>query len=1419
MLLLFLLPITSEAGTFSAFGPKVYQRGQGTPVTITDPFTVQTPATTYTLRITNGGLNNQFPLVTSATVTLNGTLIVRGSDFNGTVRMIEKPVTLTPSNTLVVQVTGGGPQAGFVVEIIGLDNTPPTITATVAPPANAAGWHNRPATVTFTCADALSGIATCPVAVVVNTDGANQVISGTAVDKAGNTATASVGLNLDRAPPSLQAVLTPGANAAGWNAQSVTVSFVASDAVSGVADTTPQATVTSEGANQPVPGTATDLAGNQATTTATVNLDLSNPHIAVVTPAAGALVRTASVAVSGSVNDAVSGVAAVTCNGAPGTVSGGGFQCVVPVEPGRNTVVARVQDRAGRSAQVQRIVVFQPGPAITITAPPSLFAFNRTPIAVTGTVSAAAVSVECNDVPAGLTNGGFGATVPLEEGNNIITCVARDASGQAGTASSTVTLDTMPPRVTIQTPSTGAILTSTPVTVTGMINDVVVGTVNVEEARVECNGVQARIANRAFVATPVPLTPGTNPIICTGIDRAGNVDTEQINVTVNTAALATITVVSGNNQTARIGTLLPEPLVVALTENGTPASGKPVEFRVLRNDGSLSTTSGSGRALTVMTDANGQAAVRFTLGTWAGEGNSQVAVTAAGFVGETIMSATATPGPPGLIVMDAGNNQEGVIGQPLPRPFVATVVDSGSNRLGGVPVTFTVKQGGGDFNGQPTLTVPTDSDGRAVAVLTLGPEEGIENNVVSATYAGNTGSRVTFVASGKLAGDPAQTRISGVVLDNSNNPIPGVTLHVEGTSLTVQSDAQGQFVLQPAPVGHVLVVVDGSTVAPRNGMPWPKLEYELVTVAGRDNTVGMPMYLLPIDTPRGILVDETHGGTLTLDELPGFSLTVVPGSATFSEGGKRGTVSVTLVHADKVPMVPNFGQQPRFIITIQPAGTHFNPPAALTMPNVDGMAPGKKTEMYSFDHDMGMFVSIGPATVSEDGLVVQSDPGVGVIKGGWHCGGDPSQPGGAEGTTVALEESDRVQVNGRDGEIVLAVGEKDVEVVAIGKPAPGKQPEGDEPLPFEWTNNDAITVSVSLPPVNATRADGEAELSRVKLEGKAVGETTVRVKYVCDEENEETAELTVKVVEPAIKQEKVKTVINANNSYSEDTTLKATVVFPEGHPRKGETMTDFIGDITFTEETGTAYYSTKGGKGAPQLPQTVTSVLGKAEITLQSLSNADVDLGPPSAKIRATANQVSSESATNPIEVDQWVDENGNGFLDWLEQHAYTILQQAHGVGGEVSVVTRGVTKIIQIPTVVKSEGTVCGAVRGITSPTVIGVAAVCPVGGAGIDNRHRVNEDRELSKTIVHEARHVWQNIQQNRTGEEGLVDDDPRPGHPDNDDDLDDWFEKVDLDSGARVTEAFKGTSDKVRNPGGFDNREDDADLFEGAHGSCCP
>jgi hypothetical protein len=444
-------------------------------------------------------------------------------------------------------------------------------------------------------------------------------------------------------------------------------------------------------------------------------------------------------------------------------------------------------------------------------------------------------------------------------------------------------------------------------------------------------------------------------------------------------------------QSGVIATQLGAPLVAALLDAaGQPVAGQRLFFKVRGNNGSLD---GGQRGIAVTTDATGRAATRFTLGTRAGASNQVVEAFAPAFGAPVVFQETALTAGPSRLVVDSGDNQVGITGQPAPRPLVAVVTDNGYNRLEGVQVQFTTTKGQGTFaNGQPSVTATTDSDGRAIVGFILDPAEGIANNGVRAAIVGLSGGPVvSFGLSGRAAGDPAATTVSGVVLDNANQPVPGVTLRILATSLTAQTDATGHFQLGGVPVGTLTLIVDGST-AQRPGA-WPDLEYFVTVIPGRDNTVNMPIYLLPLDLAHGAQVSETTGATLTLPDVPGIALEIAPGSVTFPNGSRSGLVSVTVVHADKVPMVPNFGQQPRLIVTIQPAGARFDPPARLTLPNVEGLAPGEVTEMYSFDHDLGHFVSIGPATVSDDGTVITANPGVGVIKAGWHCGGNPATGG------------------------------------------------------------------------------------------------------------------------------------------------------------------------------------------------------------------------------------------------------------------------------------------------------------------------------------------------------------------------------------------------------------------------------------------
>src|SRR5262249_10778476 len=147
-----------------------------------------------------------------------------------------KAVTLREGMNEVVVLLRSKPKTSLTLSILGQgDTTPPVITAIPSPQANPSGWNNTTVTVTFSCSDNDSGIAICPGPVTVSTEGAHQVITGTAVDKAGNSASATVSLNIDKTRPIVPATATPAANANGWNNGPVVVTFAATDALSSVA--------------------------------------------------------------------------------------------------------------------------------------------------------------------------------------------------------------------------------------------------------------------------------------------------------------------------------------------------------------------------------------------------------------------------------------------------------------------------------------------------------------------------------------------------------------------------------------------------------------------------------------------------------------------------------------------------------------------------------------------------------------------------------------------------------------------------------------------------------------------------------------------------------------------------------------------------------------------------------------------------------------------------------------------------------------------------------------------------------------------------------------------------------------------------------------------------------------------------------
>ncbi|BFU44735.1 fibronectin type III domain-containing protein [Krasilnikovia sp. MM14-A1004] len=350
-------------------------------------------------------------------------------------------VATCPADT---QVNTDGPQqvSGTVVDKAGntatasvtvsVDQDAPTITATVVGEPNAAGWFATPPTVHFTCADAGSGIVSCPADKVISTDGADQEVLGIAYDKAGNTAATTVKVNVDRTAPAITASIVGDASPDGWYRTAPTVHFTCTDATSGMANCPADIPVTAEGANQRVTGTGADKAGNPASAAITVNVDLTKPTVSTTVTGEASpdgWYRTAPT-VHFTCADVLSGVAAcpadqqVTKEGAGQSVTGSG------------TDKAGNADSAGAKVNVD---LTAPVITATVIGEKSADGWYR---------SAPTVHFTCADTGSGVASCPADRTVTTDGTGQSISGTATDKAGNTANASVSVNVDLTAPAIT-----------------------------------------------------------------------------------------------------------------------------------------------------------------------------------------------------------------------------------------------------------------------------------------------------------------------------------------------------------------------------------------------------------------------------------------------------------------------------------------------------------------------------------------------------------------------------------------------------------------------------------------------------------------------------------------------------------------------------------------------------------------------------------------------------------------------------------------------------------------------------------------------------------------------------------------------------------------------------------------------------------
>ena len=322
---------------------------------------------------------------------------------------------------------------------VDIDTTAPTIDSSQDPAKNTAGWNNQDSvTITFTCGDTLSGIATaggCTTPQSVTAEGLTNV-SGTAVDNAGNTNTVVHPVSIDRTAPTISGAQSPVKPTSGWNTTDVTVNFTCDDDRSGVVSC-PDSVPFGEGAGQSVTRSVSDRAGNTASATVSgINVDKSEPTTTDNAPT-GWQSGDFQLTFSASDQTGLSGVDYTEYKVGSGDWTRG---TSVTLGEGSHTVLYRSADNAGNVEQHETatVNVDKTAPAATVSAPATT---SDESVTVTGTVSDTGSGVSSLTVngaevtPA--ADGTYSTSVAVACGTNTITAIVTDGVGRTHSPTAT----------------------------------------------------------------------------------------------------------------------------------------------------------------------------------------------------------------------------------------------------------------------------------------------------------------------------------------------------------------------------------------------------------------------------------------------------------------------------------------------------------------------------------------------------------------------------------------------------------------------------------------------------------------------------------------------------------------------------------------------------------------------------------------------------------------------------------------------------------------------------------------------------------------------------------------------------------------------------------------------------------------------
>jgi RHS repeat-associated protein len=673
------------------------------------------------------------PLLETITATLNAESFASGTT-----------VSAEGGYDLVVQAEDfAGNTANASVHFT-IDFTPPSVSITGVTDGE---LRNSPATISFEATDAnadtlaavLDDVTALTSGGTVSAEGEHEIVV-TATDKAGNSATETVGFTVDSTAPAIQIA---GVAAGETRNTAVTITFSATDShfkqVSATVDGSPISsgdTVSNEG-NHLLLVTAEDDAGNTASEERSFTLDFTDPVITISGVSNGEKLNF-EVTITFSASDLHFKQVTATLNGNPFT-SGGTVSTA-----NLYTLIVTAEDLGGNIESEQRIFQLDfSGPTIEIAGVTEGEITRIVPVIPT---------FQANDplldtVAATLNGQSFtSGTQVTAEGSYELVVTARDLADNSTIRVVHFSIDQTAPAVAI----TGVVegeLRNSPATISYTVDDLNLDTVN------------ARVDGATFASGGTVSGSGVHSISITATDKAGNQTVEQRSFTIDSTAPAVVIDSPADLFATRENSV---ELVVAVTENGALSS--------VTVGGTSLTASPDGKYRTTLSLSEG--ANFFEIRALDTAGNATVK-------GLTLIRDTTAP----LITLTAPveNAKVGVL-----------LVEVKGSVSDSTAVTLTV-------NGRSTA-VASDGSFATNAALTVGPNT---ITVVGTDALANSSTVTRSVEMGVLAptlsvSEPVDDAITGeatIVVRGTATPADSgdsVTVTVNGR--TVELLAEGAFV-------------------------------------------------------------------------------------------------------------------------------------------------------------------------------------------------------------------------------------------------------------------------------------------------------------------------------------------------------------------------------------------------------------------------------------------------------------------------------------------------------------------------------------------------------------------------------------------------------------------------------------------------